>query len=98
MEAGAMGLPVISSDIIGCNNVVTKENGLLVPPRDVESLYQAMKTMVTDKNFIIISQFLLASLLLTVLNRRNFGRNFLIFIKQLFEISHSLCINIFSNE
>lgn len=29
--------------------MVTKENGLLVPPRDVESLYQAMKTMVTDK-------------------------------------------------
>ena len=27
MEAGAMGLPVISSDIIGCNNVVTKELG-----------------------------------------------------------------------
>jgi len=49
MEAGAMGLPVISSDIIGCNNVVTKENGLLVPPRDVEGLYQAMKTMVADK-------------------------------------------------
>ena len=49
MEAGAMGLPVISSDIIGCNNVVTKENCLLVPPRDVEGLYQAMKTMVADK-------------------------------------------------
>ena len=49
MEAGAMGLPVISSDIIGCNNVVTKDNGLLVPPRDADSLYFAMKTMVENK-------------------------------------------------
>ena len=49
MEAGAMGLPVISSDIIGCNNVVTKDNGLLVPPKDVEALYSAMRTMVEDK-------------------------------------------------
>lgn len=49
MEAGAMGLPVISSDIIGCNNVVTEYNGLLVPPKDTEALYQAMRTMVEDK-------------------------------------------------
>lgn len=49
MEAGAMGLPVISSDIIGCNNVVTKDNGLLVPPRDAEALYRAMRTLVEDQ-------------------------------------------------
>lgn len=49
MEAGAMGLPVVSSDIIGCKTVVTHDNGLLVPPRDSESLYQAMKSMVEDK-------------------------------------------------
>lgn len=51
MEAGAMGIPVISSDIIGCNNVVTKDNGLLVQPRDDNSLYQAMKEMVENKVF-----------------------------------------------
>ena len=50
MEAGAMGLPVISSDIIGCNNVVTEDNGLLVPSKDEEALYQAMRTMVEDKD------------------------------------------------
>lgn len=49
MEAGAMGLPVISSDIIGCNNVVTEDNGLLVPPRDAEALYRAMRTLVEDQ-------------------------------------------------
>ena len=49
MEAGAMGLPVVSTDIIGCNNVVTSDNGLLIPPQDTDSLYQALKLMVEDK-------------------------------------------------
>lgn len=50
MEAGGMGLPVISSDIIGCNNVVdTNENGLLVEPKNANSLYEKMKIMVDDK-------------------------------------------------
>lgn len=50
MEAGGMGLPVISSDIIGCNNVVNvKENGLLVKPKDTNVLYAKIKTMVEDK-------------------------------------------------
>ena len=50
MEAGAMGLPVISSDIIGCNNVVnTNENGLLVQPGSVDDLYSKMKMMVENK-------------------------------------------------
>ena len=48
MEAGAMGVPVICSDIIGCNNVVTQDNGLLVEPRNADDLYQKMKKMVED--------------------------------------------------
>ncbi|EEC95395.1 glycosyltransferase, group 1 family protein [Parabacteroides johnsonii DSM 18315] len=48
MEAGAMGVPVISSDIIGCNNVVTEDNGLLVEPRNADDLYRKMKRMVED--------------------------------------------------
>lgn len=50
MEAGGMGLPVISSDIIGCNNVVDAQvNGLLVEPRNASSLYEKMKIMAEDK-------------------------------------------------
>lgn len=50
MEAGAMGIPVISSDIIGCNNVVDiNENGLLAEPRNINSLYEKIKKMVEDK-------------------------------------------------
>ena len=48
MEAGAMEIPVICSDIIGCNNVVTGDNGLLVKPKDADELYQKIKTMVED--------------------------------------------------
>lgn len=50
MEAGSMGVPVISSDIIGCNNVVdTMENGLLMEPKNANNLYEKMKLMVEDK-------------------------------------------------
>lgn len=48
MEAGAMGVPVICSDIIGCNNVVTQDNGLLVKPKNADDLYQKIKMMVED--------------------------------------------------
>lgn len=49
MEAAAMRVPCIASNIIGCNNVVIEgENGLFVKPRDVDSLIQAMERMYTD--------------------------------------------------
>ena len=49
MQAGAMGLPCIVSDINGCNEIVLHErNGLLVPPKDVEALYLAMRLLLTD--------------------------------------------------
>lgn len=44
LEAGAMGLPCIATDINGCNEIITEgENGILVPPHDVAALYGAMK-------------------------------------------------------
>lgn len=50
MEAGAMGVPVISSDIIGCNNVVIPEvNGLFCQPQSVDSLVKALERMYNDK-------------------------------------------------
>ncbi|OCW95421.1 hypothetical protein A9168_01810 [Macellibacteroides sp. HH-ZS] len=50
MEAAAMGVPSIASDIIGCNNVLIEgENGLFVRPHDVASLVEAMERIYTDK-------------------------------------------------
>lgn len=50
IEAGAMGLPSIVTDINGANEIIINgENGVIVPPRDADSLYRAMKGMYSDK-------------------------------------------------
>lgn len=49
MQAGAMGLPAIVTDINGCNEIVRdEENGLIVPPENVEALCQKMERLLTD--------------------------------------------------
>lgn len=49
MEAGAMGLPSIVTDINGSREIVLHgENGLIVPPKDAEALYNAMKQILLD--------------------------------------------------
>ena len=48
LEAGAMAIPVIASDVPGCREVVTDgDNGLLCQPADSHSLLQALHTMAT---------------------------------------------------
>lgn len=43
LEAGAMGLPSIVTDINGSREIVVEgENGVIVPPRDADALYAAM--------------------------------------------------------
>jgi glycosyltransferase involved in cell wall biosynthesis len=52
LEAGAMGLPVIASDVPGCRNIVRDgDNGLLCAARDSRSLRAAMERMLamTDR-------------------------------------------------
>lgn len=49
MEAGALGLPNIVTDINGAREIVIDgENGLIVPPRTVQPLYAAMERILTD--------------------------------------------------
>lgn len=49
MEAAAMGLPVVATDIRGCRQVVEPGvTGLLVPPRDSAALTAAVSALVTD--------------------------------------------------
>ena len=49
LEAGAMGLPSVVTDINGSREIVENgKNGLVVPPRDAAALYDAMKLMATD--------------------------------------------------
>lgn len=50
LEAGAMDLPCIVTDINGSREIIKDgENGMIVPPQDAESLYNAMKIMLTSK-------------------------------------------------
>lgn len=49
MEAGAMGLPSIVTDINGSREIIIHgENGLIVPSKDVDALYMAMKQVLLD--------------------------------------------------
>lgn len=49
MQAGAMGLPAIVTDINGSNEIIINErNGLIISVRDSKSLALAMKMMVED--------------------------------------------------
>lgn len=50
MEAAAMGLPVVATDVRGCRQVVEDEvNGLLVPVRDPAGLAEALAALVADE-------------------------------------------------
>ena len=49
MEAGAMGLPSVVTDINGSREIIIHgENGLIVPSKNVDALYEAMKLMIED--------------------------------------------------
>lgn len=49
MEAGAMGLPSVVTDINGSREIIIHgENGLIVPSKNADALYAAMKQMVED--------------------------------------------------
>lgn len=51
LEAGAMDLPSIVTDINGSREIIKEgENGMIVPPQNAEALHQAMKVMVQSKS------------------------------------------------
>lgn len=50
LQAGTMDVPSIVSDINGCNEIIADGvNGTIIPPRDEESLRQAMDFFVKNK-------------------------------------------------
>ena len=49
MQAGAMGVPSIVSDINGCNEIIIEqENGLIIPVKDEIAIFSAMKKVVSN--------------------------------------------------
>lgn len=50
MQAGAMGLPAIVSDINGCNEIIVDgKNGFIIPSKNENALYVAMKEMKNEE-------------------------------------------------
>ena len=50
MEAGAMELPCIVTNINGSREIIMNgKNGVIIPSKDVDALYKAMKAMATNK-------------------------------------------------
>lgn len=50
LECASSGRPIITSNIPGCREAVTEESGFLCEPKNVDSLYQAMKKMIKANN------------------------------------------------
>lgn len=52
MQAGAMGLPSIVTNINGCNEIIIEgENGLIIPTKDEKALCEAMLKCMEDEEF-----------------------------------------------
>lgn len=52
MQAGAMELPSIVSDINGCNEIIIEgENGTIIPVKNSEALYTAMRRFLEDNAY-----------------------------------------------
>lgn len=50
MQAGAMGLPVVASDINGCNEIIQDGmNGMLIPVKNEKELFIRMKELALDR-------------------------------------------------
>ncbi|WP_322549063.1 glycosyltransferase family 4 protein [Flavobacterium psychraquaticum] len=50
MQAGAMGLPSIVSDINGCNEIIVENhNGMIIPVKNTKAIFEAMKEMIENK-------------------------------------------------
>ncbi|WP_284651817.1 glycosyltransferase family 4 protein [Flavobacterium terrisoli] len=49
MQAGAMGLPSIVSNINGCNEIIAEgENGLIIPVKNADALFEAMNKILNQ--------------------------------------------------
>jgi len=53
MQAGAMGLPSIVTDINGCNEIIVDgTNGKIIPPKDEAALFSAMQFFLREREVV----------------------------------------------
>ncbi|MFT3918868.1 glycosyltransferase family 4 protein [Cloacibacterium sp.] len=54
LQAGAMNLPSIVTDISGANEIIQQnENGIIIPPKNQEELEKAMVKLLTSPDFLL---------------------------------------------
>lgn len=52
MQAGAMGLPNIVSNINGCNEIIVEgKNGTIIPVKNTSAIIEKMKLLMTDEHY-----------------------------------------------
>ena len=75
LQAGAMGLPSIVSDITGCNEIIKDGvNGVIIPVKDLDSLVHAMNSMYKDPQFLIQLKHQARSLIMSRYEQRLFWK------------------------
>ena len=53
LQAGAMGLPAIVSNINGCNEIIVEgENGTIIPVKNTASIVKKMELLMTDEIYL----------------------------------------------
>ncbi|MBC7641837.1 MAG: glycosyltransferase family 4 protein [Flavobacterium sp.] len=53
LQAGAMSLPSIVTNINGCNEIITnQQNGLIIQPKNVQQLVEAMTKLLNEPNLV----------------------------------------------
>ena len=57
MQAGAMDLPSIATNINGCNEIIQDNiNGFLIPPKNIDALVKAMQKIMDKKLITKLSE------------------------------------------
>lgn len=78
IEANAMGTPAISSDIIGCNEIIVSgDNGILIPAKDESALYEKMKEWVDNPDLVSEMSQKCRSIIASKYDRNQVWKNYL---------------------
>jgi len=78
MQAGAMDLPAIVSDINGCNEIIHQhENGIIIPRKNETALFDAMEKLLIDKKLYNTLKQKSRSMILNRYNRQDMWQSIL---------------------
>ena len=78
MQAGAMELPCVVTDINGCNEIIENNiNGLIIKVKDSNAIYNAMKKIYYDKDQFKYSKFKLRDVIKKKYERKMYWKQLL---------------------